>query len=560
MQPLRHSDPAVLGGNRLLGVLGAGGMGQVYLALSPGGRHLAVKVIRDDFEGPTALARFRREVATVQAVHSPYTAALVGAGLDAPPYWLATEYVPGPTLAQAVAEHGPLPASTVRRLLGALAEALADIHAKGVQHRDLKPQNMILSVDGPKLIDFGIARGEDQTAITRTGTMAGTPGYLAPEVITRQEPSPAADVFALAGTIAYAATGRAPFGGGDAHAVNYRSIHQDMDLAGVDEGLAEVLRRCAAKDPAERPRAAEIAEPAAGPMAADPGYQRLLALTAPVPNSVEEAMASGLIPPGFGTGPAHGEGSGLILPGSGAGPARAGTVFPGPGTDSALGPGEARRTRSWAMLGAAAAVVAVALAVAVTVRFAGASHQGGGGLSPGASGTSGGASPTGGAATGTGATSGTGGTVTAAPTGLSRERTGADPLDLVYKPSTGLCEPAVKYEETPPGQVLFSAPRQSIEAKVGKPVQLGLWFKYGLPKNYYVAAGVLLPPEMRGNAGGYATTRPKLTGTNWTYLSYPGDFQGGLTTFKGTWTVLWFHVHNGDGQAYFIGCDGFTVT
>ncbi|MFD0537675.1 protein kinase [Actinomadura luteofluorescens] len=208
MEALRLEDPSEIGGYPLLGRLGAGGMGQVYLGLTSSGRHVALKVIREDFEGPTALARFRREVATVERVRSRFAAAMVGAGLDAPPYWLATEYVPGPTLRQAVAAHGPLPPETCLRLLVELAQGLLEIHRHGVQHRDLKPGNVILAPDGPRLIDFGIARGEGQTQITQTGAWNGTPGFVAPEVVREQQPLPASDVFSLAGTVAYAATGR----------------------------------------------------------------------------------------------------------------------------------------------------------------------------------------------------------------------------------------------------------------------------------------------------------------------------------------------------------------
>ncbi|MCP9979670.1 serine/threonine-protein kinase [Actinomadura madurae] len=272
MEPLRPEDPAGIGGYPLLARLGAGGMGQVYLGLTGGGRHVAIKVIREDFEGPQALARFRREVATVERVRSRFAAAMVGAGLEAPPYWLATEYVPGPTLRQAVAEHGPLPPETCVRLLGALAQGLLEIHRQNVQHRDLKPGNVILAPDGPRLIDFGIARGEGQTQITQTGAWNGTPGYVAPEVVREQEPRPASDVFSLAGTIAYAATGRPPFGGGRIEAIIHRTLDGEIDLDGVDSRVADLVRPCAERDPADRitlERLLQLAAPS-GPSRATP--------------------------------------------------------------------------------------------------------------------------------------------------------------------------------------------------------------------------------------------------------------------------------------------------
>ncbi|WP_405711404.1 serine/threonine protein kinase [Streptomyces xanthophaeus] len=184
MEPLTDRDPAHIGAYALLARLGAGGMGQVYLGRSPGGRLVAVKVVREEITGrPEALARFRREVETVRAVRSAYTANLIDASLEGAPYWLATEYVAGPTLARAVGGHGPLPARTCRALGAALAEGLASVHAYGVTHRDLKPQNVILGAQGPQLIDFGIARGVGATELTQAGQIPGTPGYTAPEVL-----------------------------------------------------------------------------------------------------------------------------------------------------------------------------------------------------------------------------------------------------------------------------------------------------------------------------------------------------------------------------------------
>ncbi|MFI8320064.1 serine/threonine-protein kinase [Streptomyces sp. NPDC085529] len=263
MDPLRPGqDPAHIGHHVLLGRLGAGGMGQVYLARTPGGDLVALKVIRDEITGhPEALARFRREVATVRTVRSPHTAQLVDASLDEAPYWLATEYIPGPTLRQRIGAEGPLDAATARSLFEALAVALAGVHAYGITHRDLKPQNVILAADGPRLIDFGIARGPDDTALTRTGAAPGTPGFTAPEVLLRNETSAPADVFALGATMAYALTGRPPFGDGLAEAVSYRAVHEDIDLAEVGDGdpqLVALIRACVAKDPADRPDAAEV--------------------------------------------------------------------------------------------------------------------------------------------------------------------------------------------------------------------------------------------------------------------------------------------------------------
>ncbi|MGX5188830.1 serine/threonine-protein kinase [Streptomyces avermitilis] len=259
MDGLRDRDPARIGAYTLLARLGAGGMGQVYLGRSPGGRLVAIKVIRDEItDHPEALARFRREVETAGAVRSAYTANLIDASLDAAPYWLATEYVSGPTLGGAVAARGPLPPETCRGLFAALAEGLAAVHGHGVTHRDLKPQNVILAAQGPQLIDFGIARAAGQTALTEAGFAPGTPGFTAPEVLLRNEVGPAADVFALGATLAYAATGRPPFGAGEPAGVSYRAVHEAIDLGGVEPGLAALVEACVVKDPAARPSLAEV--------------------------------------------------------------------------------------------------------------------------------------------------------------------------------------------------------------------------------------------------------------------------------------------------------------
>ncbi|MEV8340569.1 serine/threonine-protein kinase [Streptomyces niveus] len=288
MDALRAQDPPRIGDHVLLARIGAGGMGVVYLGRSPGGRLVAVKVVWEEITGhPEALARFRREAKTVRAVRSAYTANLIDAGLDAAPYWIATEYVAGPTLARAVRERGPFPVVTCRRLVAAMAEGLASVHAYGVTHRDLKPQNVLLGTQGPQLIDFGIARGVEQTALTQDGQAPGTPGFAAPEVLTRNEVGAAADVFALGATVAYAATGRAPFGDGDAAAVSYRAVHEEIDTAGVEPGLAALIRACVGKDPARRPGPAELIRWCAVDTALvdDPAYRPLAAMADVVPDT-----------------------------------------------------------------------------------------------------------------------------------------------------------------------------------------------------------------------------------------------------------------------------------
>ncbi|GAA4549440.1 serine/threonine-protein kinase [Pseudonocardia xishanensis] len=251
-------DPRSVGGFTLTRLLGEGGMGRVYLGRGRAGT-AAVKVVRSDLAGdPEFRARFGHEIEAASRVRSPYTAAVLGADPEADPPWLATEYIPAPSLREAVGLHGPMPVEQVRMLGIGLAEALAAIHAAGIVHRDLKPANVLLGVDGPKVIDFGIARAADATVLTRTGAVVGSPGFIAPEQITHARSEPAGDVFALGGCLAYAATGRAPFGSGDSAALLYRTVHTEPDLNGIPEPLLGLVRACLDRDPTRRPDTAAV--------------------------------------------------------------------------------------------------------------------------------------------------------------------------------------------------------------------------------------------------------------------------------------------------------------
>lgn len=258
-------DPRVIGPFTIRRVLGEGGMGKVYLGRRRDGVLAAVKVVRAELAGdPEFRARFRQEVAAAGRVRGAYTAALLGADPDAAAPWLATEYVPAPSLREAVARHGPMPADSVRLLGIGLAEALAAIHAAGVVHRDLKPANVLLAHDGPRVIDFGIARAADATTLTRTGAVIGTPGFIAPEQLAHGRVAPPADVFALGGVLLYATTGRAPFGEGDPAALLYRAANVDPDLSGVPPALAPTVAACLQRDPAQRPGPAEVRDALGG--------------------------------------------------------------------------------------------------------------------------------------------------------------------------------------------------------------------------------------------------------------------------------------------------------
>jgi serine/threonine kinase PknH len=254
MKALAADDPRVIGEYRLRARLGAGGMGRVYLGLSPAGRAVAIKVVHPDLACDAEfLRRFGQEVAAARAVSGIYTAPVVASGLTERPPWLATAFVPGPSLDQVVTEHGPLPGPALRPLLAGLVEALQAIHACGVVHRDLKPANVLLATDGPRVIDFGISRAADGTALTAAGVVFGTPGFMSPEQAEGRDAGPASDVFALGCVVAYAAAGTGPFGTGTAAAILYRVVHAEPVLDGVPPQFREVIAACLAKDPAARP-------------------------------------------------------------------------------------------------------------------------------------------------------------------------------------------------------------------------------------------------------------------------------------------------------------------
>lgn len=305
---LRDGDPRTVGDYRLEGRLGQGGMGVVYRARSLSGRQVAVKVIRPELAGdPAFRQRFRREVTAARQVSGAFTAPVVDADADAEAPWLATLFVSGPSLAERVHGQGPLPAAEVWLLAAGLAEALRDIHRVGLVHRDLKPGNVLLAQDGPRVIDFGIARavdGADSTALTGTGVVIGTPPFMAPEQFRRGEVGPAVDVFALGSVLVHAATGHGPFDGDHAHAVGFQVVYEDPDLTGLPPELVPLVESCLAKDPADRPTVPDLltllaarSAPAVGvPLAPDGVFGPPPTVTAgppPVPDDAGAPPVSG---------------------------------------------------------------------------------------------------------------------------------------------------------------------------------------------------------------------------------------------------------------------------
>ncbi|MFG2917675.1 protein kinase [Kitasatospora sp. NPDC048298] len=258
-QELTPDDPREVGGYRLYARLGAGGMGRVYLSYTPGGRPVALKVVRPELaEDPEFRARFAQEVASARRIHGLFTAQLVDAGVEAATPWLATTYVPGPSLQQVVRRFGPLPERTVLLLIAGIAEALQAIHATGVVHRDLKPGNVLIAPDGPRVIDFGIARAADATALTGTGLRIGSPAYMAPEQAMGRPATPATDVYALGALAVHVAGGNPPFGDGPDPSTLYRTVHEEPDLGPAPAGLRDLLLHCLAKRPEDRPTTAEV--------------------------------------------------------------------------------------------------------------------------------------------------------------------------------------------------------------------------------------------------------------------------------------------------------------
>ncbi|MEU2062370.1 protein kinase [Streptomyces sp. NPDC013455] len=259
-------DPAAVGGYPILARLGAGGMGQVYLSRTTAGRPLALKTVRPDLaEAPDFEARFAREVRNSDLVRSPFTVSVIDFSPPGHrPQWLATEYVPAPSLADWVVAHGPLPSVSLRALAGELAAAVAAVHACSLAHRDIKPSNILLGRQRPMLIDFGIARAAEDSRHTHSGGVVGSPGYLAPEQVSRGVVTEAGDVFSLGCVLVFAATGRSPFQhpGEEVSAASllYRIVHEQAQLEGLPAELLPVVRRCLAKQPEQRPDSSELTD------------------------------------------------------------------------------------------------------------------------------------------------------------------------------------------------------------------------------------------------------------------------------------------------------------
>ncbi|MGJ5827523.1 serine/threonine-protein kinase [Streptomyces ossamyceticus] len=266
--PLRADDPREISGYPLYARIGEGGMGTVYLSRSRGGQPVALKLVHPEYaDSPAFRERFAREVAAGRRVSGYHLVPIVDHDAAARRPWLATRYIPGVPLGEALDTHGPLPMPTVLQLLACAAHALDAVHTAGVIHRDLKPANLLLAADGPWLLDFGIARAAGAATLTTAGRLIGTPRYMSPEHALGRRVTSASDVFALGLVAAVAATGRHPYGRGNPLAIATRIAATDVDppaLDGIDRPLLDVIRRCLTADPVARPSAADVAEHCAG--------------------------------------------------------------------------------------------------------------------------------------------------------------------------------------------------------------------------------------------------------------------------------------------------------
>ncbi|TDB95118.1 DUF4389 domain-containing protein [Actinomadura sp. 7K534] len=304
--PLEQDEPRVLGPYRLLGRLGRGGMGTVYLGAEPDGRRVAVKVVNRELAGePAFLARFRREVTAARRVHRFCTAPVLDAELDQDPPYIVTEYIDGPSLEKAVRGKGPLAASDLEGLAVGVATALAAIHGAGIVHRDLKPANVLLSPTGPRVIDFGIARALDTPGgPTRTGQFVGTPSYIAPEVLRGEAVEQASDVFSWGCVVAYAGTGRPPFQGTTVAETFHLITTEEPDLAGIHPRLRDIVAAALDKDPRARPTARQLLTRLVGQEKADP--ERAAETISATWRGPDPATETGAEPAPNGAGPASG--------------------------------------------------------------------------------------------------------------------------------------------------------------------------------------------------------------------------------------------------------------
>ncbi|MFF0744093.1 protein kinase [Streptomyces sp. NPDC004111] len=388
---LSVGDPGSIGGHQILDRLGTGGMGTVFLGRSPSGREVAVKLVHEQYASDaTFRIRFRQEVAAARRVSGAFTAPVVDADPEAARPWMATQYVPGPTLAEQLHQHGPPPAAELRQLALGLVEALRDIHRAGVVHRDLKPANVLMAADGPRVIDFGISRAADHQTLTATGHVMGTPPFMSPEQLSDPRTTgPSSDVFSLAALLVFAAVGRGPFDADSPYMTAYQVVHAAPELDEVPQPLRQILERCLAKTPEERPGLDTLAQlflglpTRAGEVAGAPTAEATLVARADEPRADEPRAAA------LRADVPRAEAPQAAAPHPAA-PAPAATPTTAPATGAPAPTRSRSRTRR-TMLVAAASVVVLGLGAGGVVQYLEGRDSGRGAASPGAG--SGGANP-----------------------------------------------------------------------------------------------------------------------------------------------------------------------
>lgn len=526
VQSVHPGDPRRIGPYRVIGRLGTGGMGSVYAALDSSGLQVAVKIVHlaqaadEEFR-----ARFRREVRLSQQVTGPCLVPVHNADTDGPVPWLATPFVPGPTLDQHLAAGGALDGARLHALAAGTAAALAAVHEAGIIHRDVKPQNVILAPAGPHLLDFGIAHLLDGTSVTRTGVMTGTPGWISPEHYRTGEVSTAGDIFAWGALIAYAATGRLPFGSGAPDAVAFRVLSAEPDLQGMPKALLPLVVQALAKQPDARPTAAELRDACTALLAAQ--------ATAATPRAREQpTLVADLVS-------AH---------------------WDLPPEDDAAWP-TAGRGRRVKLLAAAVAVAAVVGGIggAIAASSASTAKQGQETALPSNQKKSLSAPPA------------------AEPTHSGQSRDTASPSPSPSTPSAVSAETRAPSPTSPsplqpppftylPDQ-LDCTPRKEAEVdgawqyvapgdvRAGDAVELSLRNKYGnfdpVQTEMPVLARVYLPDGTSRLARTIVHSDTPAT------VVWPGDFTGAVAHYPpGTYTVVW---SVGDGSQRYITCTGFTA-
>ncbi|MFB7453241.1 protein kinase [Streptomyces sp. NPDC056194] len=526
IKPALPGDPRRIGTYRVVGRLGSGGMGTVYAAVDSVGFRLAVKVIHPAHAANEEFrARFRREARLSERVTGPCLVPVHDADTDGPVPWLATPFVPGPTLAQYVVAHGPVQGAPLYALATGTAAALAAVHEAGIVHRDIKPDNVILSPSGPRVLDFGISRALDGTSVTRTGVVTGTAGWISPEHYQTGVVGPEGDIFAWGALVAYAATGRLPFGTGAPDAVAFRVMSADPDLSDIPDDLLPLLENALTKRPSDRPHAAELARACSALLATQD--------TAVIPPADEQPPLPACLPS---------------------------VPWDVPDEDDPAWRTVALRRGRRGVYAAAAAIALIAGGIGGFVAAQSATRSGqtpaaapSRSITPSASAIPAPQSPPEEVRRQSTSPASLAATTRSAPVEAptSSPSPSLQPPPFTYLPAEVDCIPR-KYAEVD-GAWQFVAPG---EVRAGDAVELSLRNKYGnfdpVQQEMDVVARVYVPD------GTSRLARASVQSDTSAVVTWPGDFAGATASYApGTYTVVW---SVGDGSRRYIACTGFTAS